>query len=419
MNNVMNKQGFSNYLKDRVATSTRSKYLRYIQVDKYITRLKGLPSFDIYSITSVSELDQIIKLLKGDPAYCEEDKKTRYHSSSGLKKYREYLCTLPQNADTVNTPILPLQVIYFGAPGSGKSRTVKEKTTNMTVYRTTFHPDTDYASFVGCYKPEMVEGKITYTFTPQVFTKAYVHAWEHPEEPVYLVIEEINRGNCAQIFGDIFQLLDRNDEGRSDYPTCADKDLASYLQDTLSGNAKQGIEGGDLCLPPNFYIYATMNTSDQSLFPMDSAFKRRWDWEYIPINYSNEVKSGQFEIAIGEEENQKRYRWVEFLRVINKRILKVTGSEDKQMGNFFIKSSIKEKEFKSKVMAYLWHEVCKDEYGTQSNFFRSGERTGDGEEFSFNQLYDGDINSTKLLHGFMAYLGVSAIGEESAEAKNE
>lgn len=419
MNNVMNKQGFSNYLKDRVANSTRSKYLRYIQVDKYITRLKGLPSFDIYSITSVSELDQIIKLLKGDPAYCEEDKKTRYHSSCGLKKYREYLCTLPQNADTVNTPILPLQVIYFGAPGSGKSRTVKEKSTNMTVYRTTFHPDSDYASFVGCYKPEIVEGKITYTFTPQVFTKAYVHAWEHPEEPVYLVIEEINRGNCALIFGDIFQLLDRNDEGRSDYPTCADKDLASYLQDTLSGNAKQGIEGGDLCLPPNFYIYATMNTSDQSLFPMDSAFKRRWDWEYIPINYSNEVKSGQFEIAIGEEENQKRYRWVEFLRVINKRILKVTGSEDKQMGNFFIKSSIKEKEFKSKVMAYLWHEVCKDEYGTPNNFFcfpKKGENN-EREEFTFNQLYAGE--SQTLLQGFMTYLGVRAIGEGGGEKDNE
>lgn len=405
----MNKQGFSNYLKDRVASSTRSNYLRYIQVDKYITRLKGLPSFDIYSITSVSELDQIIKLLKGDPAYCEEDKKTRYHSNCSLKKYREYLCTLPQNADTVNTPIPPLQVIYFGAPGSGKSRTVKEKTKNMTVYRTTFHPDSDYASFVGCYKPEMVRGKITYTFTPQVFTKAYVHAWEHPEEPVYLVIEEINRGNCAQIFGDIFQLLDRNDEGRSDYPTCADKDLASYLQDTLSGNAKQGIEGGDLCLPPNFYIYATMNTSDQSLFPMDSAFKRRWDWEYIPINYSNEVKSGQFEIVIGKEENQKRYRWIDFLKVINERILGVTQSEDKQMGNFFIKTSIEEQTFKSKVMAYLWHEICKDEYGTPRNFFRfstNGEGTKE-KEFTFNNLYEED--SHLLLQGFMTYLGVPAI----------
>ena len=515
----MNKQGFSNYLKDRVANSTRSNYLRYIQVDKYITRLKDLPSFDIYSITSVSELDQIIKLLKGDPAYCEEDKKTRYHSSCGLKKYREYLCTLPQNAGTatissmnIQSPIPPLQVIYFGAPGSGKSHKVAEDLAGISrenIFRTTFHPDYDYASFVGCYKPivsspsrqdlsfeelksriqeeaaknpENTIGKfsikyyrsiqklpatpqreelraeiqkckqrdndgktqyaymnqaialgeylekeglwrddstITYAFTPQVFTNAYVRAWEHPNEKVYLVIEEINRGNCAQIFGDLFQLLDRKDDGSSCYPIRADKDLADYLQYVLSGDAKRGIEGGNLCLPPNLHIIATMNTSDQSLFPMDSAFKRRWDWEYIPINYSDEVKSEQFEIVIGKEENQKRYRWIDFLKEINKHILKVTGSEDKQMGNFFIKSSIKEKEFKSKVMAYLWHEVCKDEYGTQSNFFRSGERTGDGEEFSFNQLYDGDINSTKLLHGFMAYLGVSAIGEESAEAKNE
>lgn len=315
-----------------------------------------------------------------------------------------------------------LQTIYFGAPGCGKSYKVAEALAGgdeKNIFRTTFHPDYDYASFVGCYKPEMEEGKIKYAFTPQVFTNAYVRAWEHPNEKVYLVIEEINRGNCAQIFGDLFQLLDRKDDGTSCYYIRADKDLADYLQHTLSGDAKRGIEGGNLCLPPNLHIIATMNTSDQSLFPMDSAFKRRWDWEYIPINYSDKAKSGQFEIVIGKEENQKRYRWIDFLKEINKHILKVTGSEDKQMGNFFIKSSIKEKEFKSKVMAYLWHEVCKDEYGTQSNFFRSGERAGDGEEFSFNQLYDGEINSTKLLQGFMTYLDVRAIGEESAGEENE
>lgn len=259
------------------------------------------------------------------------------------------------------------------------------------------------------------DSTITYAFTPQVFTNAYVRAWEHPKESIYLIIEEINRGNCAQIFGDLFQLLDRKEDGTSCYPIHADKDLVDYLQRELSEGAKLGIEGGNLCLPSNLHIIATMNTSDQSLFPMDSAFKRRWDWEYIPIDYSDKIESWKFEITIGE----KRYRWVEFLRVINKRILKVTGSEDKQMGNFFIKSSIKEKEFKSKVMAYLWHEVCKDEYGTQSNFFRSGERIGDGEEFSFNQLYDEEIDSTKLLQGFMTYLDVRAIGEESAGEENE
>ena len=511
----MNKQGFSDYLKENVAKSTRSNYLRYIQVDKHITRIKGLTNFNIFSITSVAELDDIIELLKSDPTYLEEDKKRGQHSICALNKYREYLCTLPQNAGTatissmnIQSPIPPLQIIYFGAPGSGKSHKVAEDLAGIgraNIFRTTFHPDYDYASFVGCYKPivsspsrqdlsfeelkshiqeevdknpehtiskftikyyrsiqklretpqreelraeiqkclqrdndgkaqhtymnqaialgEYLEKEglwhddstITYAFTPQVFTNAYVRAWEHPKESIYLIIEEINRGNCAQIFGDLFQLLDRKEDGTSCYPIRVDKDLADYLQHALSGDAKRGIEEGNLCLPSNLHIIATMNTSDQSLFPMDSAFKRRWDWEYIPIDDSDKIESWKFEITIGE----KRYRWVEFLRVINKHILKVTGSEDKQMGNFFIKSSIKEKEFKSKVMAYLWHEVCKDEYGTQSNFFRSGERTGDGEEFSFNQLYDEEINSTKLLQGFMTYLDVRAIGEESAGEENE
>ena len=310
-----------------------------------------------------------------------------------------------------------LQIIYFGAPGCGKSHKVAEAIAGgdkENIFRTTFHPDYDYASFVGCYKPEMEEGEVKYAFTPQVFTKAYVHAWEHPNEKVYLVIEEINRGNCAQIFGDLFQLLDRKDDGTSCYPIRADKDLADYLQHVLNGDAKRGIEGGNLCLPPNLHIIATMNTSDQSLFPMDSAFKRRWDWEYIPINYSDEVKSGQFVITI----NDKNYKWVTFLKAVNRHIRDLTHSEDKQMGNFFVKNSIKKEAFKSKVMAYLWHEVCKDEYGTQGNFFRSyEEEKKDVKEFSFNELYE-EVDYL-LLQGFMAYLGVPVIGEENTGEENE
>ena len=310
-----------------------------------------------------------------------------------------------------------LQIIYFGAPGCGKSHKVAEAIAGgdkENIFRTTFHPDYDYASFVGCYKPEMEEGEVKYAFTPQVFTKAYVHAWEHPNEKVYLVIEEINRGNCAQIFGDLFQLLDRKDDGTSCYPIRADKDLADYLQHVLNGDAKRGIEGGNLCLPPNLHIIATMNTSDQSLFPMDSAFKRRWDWEYIPINYSDEVKSGQFVITI----NDKNYKWVTFLKAVNRRIRDLTHSEDKQMGNFFVKNSIEKEAFKSKVMAYLWHEVCKDEYGTQGNFFRSyEEEKKDVKEFSFNELYE-EVDYL-LLQGFMAYLGVPVIGEENTGEENE
>lgn len=495
------------------ANKSANNYSDFTRINETIARLKEQPSFDIYSILEVSELDRIIESLKKDEDFLSYNSKGNNQYINALAYYRRYLLALqlsqatPSKGERSSVP-LSLQIIYFGAPGSGKSHKVAEDLAGISrenIFRTTFHPDYDYASFVGCYKPivsspsrqdlsfeelksriqeeaaknpENTIGKfsikyyrsiqklpatpqreelraeiqkckqrdndgktqyaymnqaialgeylekeglwrddstITYAFTPQVFTNAYVRAWEHPNEKVYLVIEEINRGNCAQIFGDLFQLLDRKEDGTSCYPIRADKDLADYLQYVLSGDAKRGIEGGNLCLPPNLHIIATMNTSDQSLFPMDSAFKRRWDWEYIPINYSDEVKSGQFVITI----NDKNYKWVTFLKAVNRHIRDLTHSEDKQMGNFFVKNSIEKEAFKSKVMAYLWHEVCKDEYGTQGNFFRSGERTADGEEFSFNQLYDGDIDSTKLLHGFMAYLGVSAIGEESAEAKNE
>ena len=316
-------------------------------------------------------------------------------------------------SSVVNAP--SRQVIYYGAPGTGKSHKVREiigeETNQPNVFRTTFHPDTDYASFVGCYKPSMrpttsaektLTGKdeeIVYTFVPQVFTDAYVYAYKHPAETTYLVLEEINRGNCAQIFGDLFQLLDRKD-GVSEYKIKADNDLAKYLVAQL-GEESEGIKDGKLCLPANLSILATMNTSDQSLFPMDSAFKRRWEWEYVPINYSADILSGSFDITIGE----KVYSWVEFIQSVNKHIFDLTQSEDKQMGNFFIKHSVDESEFKSKVMFYLWYEVLRDETGNNKYFFRQNTPDGkDSTPFTFKDLYEKDAQET--IQQFMAYLGV-------------
>ena len=299
-----------------------------------------------------------------------------------------------------------LQTIYFGTPGSGKSYKVQKSLAGVSednVFRTTFHPDSDYASFVGCYKPMMEDEEIKYEFTPQVFTNAYVQAWKKQAEDVYLVIEEINRGNCAQIFGDLFQILDRDKDGVSEYGITPDVDLLEYLKSQLPKDS-QGLFEDKLRLPANLHILATMNTSDQSLFPMDSAFKRRWDWEYVPIDYSKDLDSGQFLITI----DKKEYLWVDFLQKVNARILSATDSEDKQMGNFFIKHSVEEKEFKSKVMFYLWHEVCKDEYHTKNNFFRTLENQEE-KEFSFNQLHEED--GTSLLEGFMQYLGVTPLEE--------
>ena len=306
-------------------------------------------------------------------------------------------------------PTENLQQIFFGAPGSGKSFKLKEDILpkdDKYVFRTTFHPDTDYSSFVGCYKPQMKDDKIVYGFAPQVFTDAYVAAWNglSENEKYYLVIEEINRGNCAQIFGDLFQLLDRKKEsGYSEYPIKADNDLRDYLEhaETEDGGQvlinKEGIKDGKLCLPPNLNIIATMNTSDQSLFPMDSAFKRRWSWEYVPIRY-DEPKSAAFLINIPGSPFEK---WVDFLKKINGIILEKTQSEDKQMGNYFIKGDIGPQEFKDKVMFYLWSEVCKDCYQSQENFFRA--KIGDNtSEFSYNMLYD--EKGDELLVGFLNYI---------------
>lgn len=386
------------------------------------------------------------------------------------------------------------QVIYYGCPGSGKSRKVKDIVDSINpdyVFRTTFHPDTDYSTFVGCYKPlgitpkkqsysieELIsilvelkesgtsypmhkfaveyyfaleglsraekenittaagltsnyvtemdkaiaagkhikrnekDSNIIYRFSPQAFTNAYVKAWEDTSKPVYLIIEEINRGNCAQIFGDLFQLLDRDKAtGKSEYPIKADKDLVAHIEKVL-GAGHEGIKNGELCLPPNLIIYATMNTSDQSLFPMDSAFKRRWDWEYVPINYSKDIDSGKFVIEIDDD---TKYSWVEFLESVNDKIYDATNSEDKQMGNFFIKKSIKANEFVNKVMFYLWNEVCKEEYGTQRNFFRKGK---DGKtEFKFTELF-GD-NQATILKEFMTSLGIEPIGKKPEEPAAE
>ena len=401
----------------------------------------------------------------------------------------------------------PFQTIFYGTPGSGKSRKVKdhvkesyfdEQELEEFVFRTTFHPDSDYASFVGCYKPKMVsvknyhvkktldelkeeakditsqpagnkvsqiiefvtkyatllpiiveeydevqsmqnllnkhlgfanetyltyivdyvnanqkqESKISYEFCPQAFTKAYVKAWK-TREPVYLIIEEINRGNCAQIFGDLFQLLDRKD-GVSEYPIDADNDLKYYLErEDVLGVGHDGIANGKLRLPANLNILATMNTSDQSLFPMDSAFKRRWSWQCVPIEYEEKKRDGSvnksYYFTINIDNNL--YRWHDFLKKVNEKIKKTTLSEDKQMGNFFITSSIDERQFIDKVMFYLWNDICKDEYGANSFFRRYIDENNPESEFSFNDLFEEKYKD--ILTGFMKYLSVEIIKTEN------
>ena len=312
-----------------------------------------------------------------------------------------------------------LQQIFYGAPGTGKSHEVKKQTGELSVddedrdlpnvFRTTFHPDTDYASFVGCYKPSMrktgkkhqVDGKdvddeeIIYEFIPQTFTDAYVYAYKNPAEPTYLVIEEINRGNCAQIFGDLFQLLDRKN-GVSEYRIKADKDLAKYLNEEL-GKDVDGIKDGKLRLPANLNILATMNTSDQSLFPIDSAFKRRWEWKYTPIAQGKDKHGNLMKWQI---EGQGEDSWWTFIQGINEVIDVTTHSEDKKLGFFFCKDQdgvIKKETFVNKVVFYLWNDVFKV-YGFKSEIFDKKGKDDKTEKITFKSFYkdDGSVNEETM-----------------------
>ena len=352
-------------------------------------------------------------------------------------EWKSFEGSLASTTSTKKNPesTIPLQQIFYGAPGTGKSHAINELTAGKDVIRTTFHPDTDYSTFVGAYKPttkpmpvitvigteavpvkdkngkEMTEDKIVYEFVSQAFLQAYVEAWRkysaapENEEPLdeYLVIEEINRGNCAQIFGDLFQLLDRGDEGFSEYPIKADSDMKKQLKKEFAGLeikdkvsindlfkgkdiVAQVLEGEVLLLPNNLYIWATMNTSDQSLFPIDSAFKRRWDWYYVPI--SNAEKNWTIEV------NGAKYDWWNFLQAINDRVYDATYSEDKKLGYFFCKADdgiISSSKFVSKVIFYLWNDVFKD-----SEFEGSAFRDENGEKLSFDKFYSVDNGKVKV-----------------------
>ena len=344
----------------------------------------------------------------------------------------------------------PRQIIYYGAPGTGKSHTIKkeEDEGKITCIRTTFHPDSDYATFVGCYKPHKIEGTkdLTYEFVEQAFLEAYKQAWMNPKEEIALVIEEINRGNCAQVFGDIFQLLDRSDDGWSTYPIKADTDIAEHLKELhIPGYAatmklRFGLdkEGNDrypdrdwfgfMALPPNMSILATMNTSDQSLFPIDSAFKRRWDWKYIKIKKGKD-KNGkelgwniQIEDANGEPvkiiKEETKLPWWNFIQKVNEIIASMTSSADKQLGYFFCKPSKKANEtdekptiitadtLVGKVIFYLWNDVFKD-YGFEdaSLFTYQEEKNGKKTEkdLAFADFYDeeGELVNTERLVDFL------------------
>ena len=422
----------------------------------------------MYDITDSSEVKAIADELLNDEKFIEEDnKKNQGWRSGSIMHYvcfinaRSYFSNKDKYEMTYTENNMSFQQIYYGSPGTGKSYEINRLTKNKDVTRTTFHPDSDYSTFVGAYKPtsievpmrdiaghiivdeesgnQVTENRIVYEFVEQAFLQAYIKAWnayinasegEKPED-IYLVIEEINRGNCAQIFGDLFQLLDRNGAGFSDYPIQADKDMKKQLAKAFKGKTiadaerinniyekdivAQVLSGEKLLLPDNLYIWATMNTSDQSLFPIDSAFKRRWDWQYTPIceGKSNDGQPLGWRIKV----NEKEYDWWKFVQRINDEIDELTKSEDKKLGYFFCKpvnGIISAETFVGKVVFYLWNDVFKDQ--DMGSIFHDKE----DKELTFNSFYGVDaygkaVVQENVVEMFLDNLKLTPVGVEVTE----
>ena len=471
------------------ARKSINNYSDFKRINETIAKIKGVEKYDIYSCVHTKELQDMIDLLNENEDFKAYNTKGGNQYSNALETYLKFLHAKEIFSEETKkpkySPDLSLQQIYYGAPGTGKSHAIKDLTFGEDVIRTTFHPDSDYASFVGTYKPiteEVVlrdcygkkvideetgkvvnEERIAYKFIPQAFLEAYVEAWKklgsktiekgdksnnriHPalldtpeiftknkaSKKQYLIIEEINRGNCAQIFGDLFQLLDRNEYGFSDYPIVADKDMQKYLEKEFAGweiTNKDGInqlygeanmvslilKGERLVLPSNLYIWATMNTSDQSLFPIDSAFKRRWDWKYVPIREGRDKETNaplNWRINTGN----KQYDWWSFVSKINELIGSLTNSEDKKLGYFFCKADygeINTNLFVSKVIFYLWNDVFKD-YGFDDKDFQDEE----GKILSFDRFYE-DKNGKTNVDIAIVELFLENLGVEKASFNKE
>ncbi|WP_288620382.1 AAA family ATPase [uncultured Treponema sp.] len=293
----------------------------------------------------------------------------------------------------------PSQIIYYGVPGSGKSHRIDEDTKNVPdeqKMRVVFHPEYTNADFVGQIVPRVDDG-VDYRFKAGPFSRILKRAYQNIDKPFYLIIEEINRGNASAIFGDLFQLLDRDESGYSKY-SVENLDINSYIRskDNLYNDKEvpSTVKVGDtewteitgIRLPPNLSILATMNTSDQNVFALDNAFQRRWDMELVENKFliSNESSEDEKEKAkkqasaiIELPQANLTYTWQQFQSIINSIISEKSNStelssmEDKRLGCWFVKAceyesenkekkfGISKKIFANKVLKYLWDDAFK------------------------------------------------------------
>lgn len=352
-------------------------------INQYVSIIANtpLPSHEDHSVfftIAVDEVENCILTL-------EMSEKKEYTQRSAVKKYLMYLRALQE----VNMPLVyntDLETDYernrivFGAPGTGKSFKLKTdcekflKDTTGSYERVTFYPDYTYSQFVGTYKPVSEDSAIRYEFVPGPFMRVYVEAMKSARssepQPYILIIEEINRARVAAVFGDVFQLLDRDDDGVSEYEIQTSEDIRRYLAKELKCDVEKC---NKIKIPNNMFIWATMNSADQGVFPMDTAFKRRWNFEYLGINEKQDKIKGR--VMVGSNATQE-IEWNVLRRAINEKLAKeYKVNEDKLMGPFFISKNVlktvSEEDdtimdatrfieiFKSKVIMYLYEDAAK------------------------------------------------------------
>lgn len=319
---------------------------------------------------------RVVSKATEDSAFREAFKQAiKYEWSSGMTEPSQDICYR-----TGYFSEFPRNRILFGAPGTGKSFTLNKEKERLLANgggyeRVTFHPDYSYANFVGTYKPvpckdDQEHDAITYAYVPGPFMRTYVKALQNSRtttpKPFLLVIEEINRANVAAVFGDVFQLLDRGDDEVSEYPIQASEDIKKYLAGELGGNPD---DYSEIRIPDNMFIWATMNSADQGVFPMDTAFKRRWDFTYLGIDESEAGIAGK-KVILGQGEYRRIVEWNILRKAINDELLTYKVNEDKLMGPYFIsKKNLPEGEmidpalftriFKNKVIMYLFDDAAK------------------------------------------------------------
>lgn len=366
--------------------NTRNQYIGALKAISMTFADAIAPFASVFGIDDIETLESVIFAIKENAGF-EEFNRNRGNGSlsAGLDLYKRFLTERTEQVQNVCFSTgyqsdYPRNRILFGAPGTGKSFTLNHEKDLLLAEggeyeRVTFHPDYSYANFVGTYKPvpcKDSDGKdaITYSYVPGPFMRTYVKALQNSRtdapKPFLLVIEEINRANVAAVFGDVFQLLDRGDDEVSEYPIQASEDIKKYLAGELGGNPDDYAE---IRIPDNMFIWATMNSADQGVFPMDTAFKRRWDFTYLGIDDSEAGIIGK-KVILGQGDYCRIVEWNALRKAINNELLTYKVNEDKLMGPYFIsKKNLPEGEmidpavftriFKNKVIMYLFDDAAK------------------------------------------------------------